>query len=787
MRSKKSLTILAALLVAIMMLTLAACNNDTDLNKGGGGKTPTTSTGTRPKVLADLVDYSLEAKYYNVADTNSTFGETQTQRTLLQTRIEGEKKDEAGNDIAFEDMSVPVKIFTNSAPETIITKMGVAGMTKDHMIATVNYLAGNTQNQNFSNVQSGGAFLAGEGWSFFDDSDYLEKLNEIADDDSTAPDSERDTNDDNVQRQRRKIMKKVFAIGMSGDEFARFVIEELLYAQEITHSMNDLGDSNYDKYVKEQLSYDTLVYFKSFNEFYSEGTQKPKTVQLYGYYYNYNQAAYNNLSDDEFEKQLRYSHMKTFSDTEWLENLALQRKEYEGSYRYDAKFYQTFYNVHLQFQSMKENHDRAVYGIDYPNTDHKLTSSSEARYGLNAGFAQQLTMTDIMYEYSMNESAMKAYNAANTTYENKKNSTTIDEKEKDEAEWKYDLERMKMVDYILSNMNNTELSKVLVYQIYTYSADLLGDIQTERKNYVLDGVDLNKATASSDANGVKKYTLSIGKGKAIEAQIARAYASAGISNQIKTAQETANDWDERRAEVKEVLNMDNYNGLADGTAKLEKLENLVVKKVWDCGSTDDNVCPDHPGLGHIGEEKTYATDHAISRFLSNHEDVLLHMAGQVKVELARTPADFTTGAPANTNDPITITYYSLSTAGSYCVGVPTRPESQTTGIEITAAMIGNKNYLASTENITFSSGDTLAQGRIDADELNFGDGSGSEDVNIRNKVVNELGTTGRKATCTYTFVGYFLDKDLKYIVDPEEAIEHDLLLYPGYDVVVTIA
>ena len=66
----------------------------------------------------------------------------------------------------------------------------------------------------------------------FDDWDYYEALRDRADESSEDKDS------DNVLRQRRKMMKQIYSIGLSGDEFCRLVYEMLTYALEITESMH---------------------------------------------------------------------------------------------------------------------------------------------------------------------------------------------------------------------------------------------------------------------------------------------------------------------------------------------------------------------------------------------------------------------------------------------------------------------------------------------------------------------------------------------------------------------
>lgn len=755
--------ILIVIMAALLIFTMAACGGGKDNGKKHNGN----NSGTKaPKIIPDLVDYSTDARYYNVADTSSSYGGAAAQKSLL---LERQNKQKAEKD--FDDMSVPVKIFTEAVPDDIIARMGKAGLTKKKMEDTVAYLAGNeSESLDLEAIVATYTWNRGEGWSFFDDLDYLDLLQEEADNDGSASKTVKDRNDDNVQRQRRKIMGKVFAIGLTGDEFARLVVQEMLYAQSVVEDMRMKYSavSDFDQYTKENLDYDTLVYFNAFNDFDANGiiltspnqnfdavgTNRRQTIKLYGYYYDYNKKMYDTLSEEEFEKELMYSHRETFTDAEYLEYLALQRKSYEGGYRYSYTFYNSFFGVHLTFQGKIEQYDKSVYQIGAAiENDSTLTYSGQMQKATTAGFAQQLVLSDTLFHYSQLEPEMKAYNKANTNYVNAKNGGAV-QKEKDEYEWALNMEKMKAVDYIMTNMKATELTGVLKYQIYSYSADMIQNIQSEQKNNVLERLELDKLEPAnpSHATAIAAQQEVIGRNDAMIAQIRRSYGAANIEGQNTTASST--NWAGMHTEVKTVLSHD-YSKYKDGSAKLEAFEDLVIKKKT---ITDPNE--DSEGASGINTREEYDTDHNISRFLSNHEDVLRYAIGQVIVELAARP----TGSAQNSP-------YKINQAGSFTVGA--------TG-NITSEMLAQVAYGEPFDSITFEKGLSLTEGEDEAGVVNFL-ASGQTSVQITNKLTVG-GVSGTNYELTYTFADWFIDMELKYKVRPGDEVKYNMVLYPGYNV-----
>lgn len=753
--------ILIALISILLAMTLFACGGGTKPNPNGGDK------GTTVPTLKDLINYSSETKYYTVEKVS--YNGTEQQEALLQARIDDRpKRGIPKEDKVFEDLSVPVKIFVNSEPIEIIAKMGEAGLTFAKMDATVKYLAGAEAADDLDATVATGNWVNNKNWSFFDDWDYLEKLQDREEEnDSTDKDS------DNVQRQKRKMMGQIFSIGMSGDEFARLVIEELNYAQVVAHKMHLDFDPNmaYDDYVKKDLSYDSLVYFKAFNQF---STNKSQTVQLYGYYYDYNKKAYDSTTDANFENELKYSHMKIFSDEQFIEYINLQRANYINSYRYTASFYQTFYQVHFQFQLLLENYDLEVFvdidtelPMETALSDTSLKYSSEMKKGMEAGFAQQLILSDHLYVYSANEKSLRLYNAANTAFEQVKNTGA--KPIRDEKEYLLNIEKLKVADYILTKMSDAQLSAVLKYHIMSYSGDMIINIQSEKKSIVLEKVDRFDLDPTLEGAARLAADVKIGRTNAIVSQLKRSYTNAGPLGQFNSANST--NWKDIRPEVKATLDHD-YKQYDNGTEKLEAFENLLIKKktVNIADETDFVEGRDDSAL----TKEVYDTSHQISRFLNAHETVLRYSIGQVEVELANTP-----GPNSATN-----TAYNLSKPTNFPDGVYTNGNNLEGRNMPNDAGVVPTNYPKTVKAITFKANLTIIEGmdKDNANEPQFLIGNASKVSLPKQRYDGDTGGGGNRRDYTYEFEGWYIDTELKFKIDPEEKIKYDLILYPGYKV-----
>ncbi len=741
--------ILVMLIVIISLMTLCACNF------GGGKNTNTPTTNDSVPILPDLISYSSETRYYNVQPV--TYGDTDSQKALLNARIEERKQK--------PDLSVPLKIFVESEPSEIIDAMSRAALSYDKMDATVSYLAGGIEDAvDLDPIVDSGKWVDDDDWSFFDDWDYYEKLRDKADDSSNNKDS------DNAMRQRRKLMRKIYEIGLSGDEFGRLIYEEMSYIIPLTEikmytaynaNFDEQDKVSYDEYVKSQLSYDALVYFKAYKDFADKDGGKSSVVQLYGYYYDFNKASYESTDDATFEKELKYSHQDTYTNEEWFDYLEIQRNHYIKAYRYSSEFYKKFYDSHFVFQGKIEDFDREVYEMGYA-LDTETRYTRQLQKGVDYGFAAQLKLSDHLYIYSKDNDAMRAYNQANTRYEQNKDGGAA--KDRDEAEYLFNLEQLKVLDYILTKMSNNDLTNVLRYQIMTYSGDLIKDIQSEKKENVLDTVELadteKYVPGSPEA---KKLDEEIGRRAAIIEQIRNNHDNASPDSQLDSA--TDAPWDGIRGEVDTAINYD-YSQCEYGKPRKEKLDNLLIKKVWqyDGGKEADSI-DDVPSQFHVEAKEVYDTQHNISRFLNSHETVMRHMAGQVEVT--------TYAAPTKGGSPTT---YNLadSPTGTYTCGIDGNMPSGKTPT----------SYVNTLESFSFKVNKTLAEGKVDEVKPNFADLEVRDGLAIADEIESDS-QTNKDRKYTYTFVGWFIDVGLKHKLDVNEKVKYDLVYYPGYTVTIT--
>ena len=483
---KVAKVVLSVLIVAAVVFGMVACTDKTGGGPGGDpNKSGTTLTPNSITYIKDITNYGQESRYYAAAAV--TYADTTEETKKLQARIDEKKADlESG-----EDTSSVTKIFANSTADGIINTMSKAALPADKMTKTIDYLAGEetvTDDIIQAKVESG-TFSATTGWSFFDDWTYYEKLQDRADASGST-----DNDQDNVKRQYRNILGKVFAIGMSGDEFGRLATHMLAYATDVVESADMAGATleisttinAFDTYCQENLDYETLVYLRAFNDYYKmdgSGTGLSDCVELYGYYYEYNKTNYDSQSDEDFEKQLKYSHMTTYTDSEWEDYVRIERTSYTSAYRYSNSFYSTFYNKHFSFQEKVENHELTVYGMSkWQNKSYTEEMRNAVR---NNGMDGQLNFTDWLWCYSGDSDAMKEYNQANTAYQNGKNGS--DEQAK-EGEFRYNMEQLKMINYILTNMTATDLGRTLRFQVYSYSGEVVSSATSYQKDAILVGV-----------------------------------------------------------------------------------------------------------------------------------------------------------------------------------------------------------------------------------------------------------------------------------------------------------
>lgn len=765
--------------LVILIFTMAACVKDRDPVGPLPGSTSLTPNDIIK--LADLTNYSLSTNHHSpAAITYST--STKEQEDKLNKRIQDNREDPD-----YDDFSSVVKIFANSEGSEIIEAMRLAALPYDKMVQVVEYLAGET-NVTEADIQrkvTEGDKPSTPGWSFFDDYDYYEKLQDEADANPS------DKADDNVKRQYRNMAGKIFKIGMTGDEFARVLIREMLYAIKVVESDNMSGsrfvadptnptDYQFWDYCKTNLDYDLLVYFLAFTDYDKNGSDRPISVRLYGYYYDYEKRAYEETSDEEFEKQLAYGHMTTYTNGEWADYVEIQRKSYQSTYRYSDEFYEkAFYPVHLAFQEAKEKRENTVYGIKQHNN---LLYTSEMRTGMaNNGFAGQLKMTDWLWCYGGDAEKMNAYNQANSDYENGKNQGSENAAK---GEYYYNREQLKIANYLLTNMTNTELGNALRYQIYNYSSDMVSGIQNHKKDIVLIDVDkiepeeyiyANKYVAREDLAGAKAYAT--GKTQALIAQMAKSHSDADVTT--KASKASTESWATMNKEIETALDEKNYAQIptfAGKDGKLQRLEDLVIKRVFKpCGlelDDDPAKCPTR----HIGCTKDYDTSHSISQFASNYATILQRVSGSAVLTFKTPITNYKLPA-----EPETKTFAPKYHNGG--IGY-----SELTKDMVVYAELTYKEY----EEITVEMSAEFKEGILDAsidtdDQIASGTTEGQNWWNKYSKPTKEtmivevmVNRDRLKYSHKFTFVGWYLDETLLYKVEDTDVINCDLVLYAGY-------
>jgi len=775
------------ILAALMVLSAVACT-------GGGGKknpTPVDQTGalTPEKSitkLADITNYGAKTDY--TKGKAVTYGDTSAEVQKLADRIDSKKEDAQK-----ADASSIIKIFAASDAQAIVDAMETANLPEDKMKKTVDYMAGSTDvtEEQIESVVESGVFDKQKtvGWSFFDDWSYYEKL------DDRAKNSNNSVDDDNVKRQYRNILGKVFAIEMTGDQFARLAVHELVYATSVVEKMaSESGIANaeltiettitdFDQYCQRELDYETLVYLRAFNEYYNfNGANNglENCVELYGYYYEYNKTDYYSQSDEEFEKQLEYGHKSTFTEAEWLDYVDLQRSSYLKAYRYGDAFYTTFYQKHFSFQEKVEKQEEIVYAIDKWNN---LSYTSQMRQAIaDGGMIGQLNFSDWLWCYAGDKQAMIEYNEANTAYEEGKDSPVAENRYN--GEFLFDMAQLKATRYMLTNVGSLNLGRTLRFQVYSYSGEMAKSAQGYKKDSALvmaEKITPDEATRiidGLDAEEQKNYAE--GKIGVILGQMQETYSKVAVEEKASMASQQP--WDAMKTEVNAAIEKD-YSVYNKAKDKVEALEDMVIKRNWSCGGVDDEICPKYGNLSHVDCTKEYDTSHNISKFASNYEVILRHMAGSVKVTFQN---DVTTG---NTeSDKYNIEEYPSGTTYKYECGFHGK---NFTGKEVTSTMlakISRKNI----KEISLNSGKSFTEGIADLggeDESWWTNTTPGKENSVASKdnqasvtEINKANNVSGTYSYTYTFAGWYLDADLKYKFDPDDKLSCDLTLYAGYNV-----
>ena len=679
-----------------------------------------------------------------------------------------------------------------------------------------------------------------KGWSFFDDWELYDRLKEYAqseDDDVTGlqkaddsvlnskPNSTKAIAGDNASWQYRSILQKVYTeVDLDGAPAARLATWMLLYAVEISESMsngqiedvnnNTIRTAAFSQYFRTKVplqqnispdlntakgewnpyaglgDYNLLSYMLAFHDFYTKGysnmTGVQPCAQLYGYYYLYNRTYYNVALADKttYGNQLRYEKLDTYTNGEWSDYVAIQRNNYTGSYRYKEDFYQNFYKIHFDFQARKESYEGSVYGVN--SVINGRTYTGEMQKAINNkknGIKGQLALSDWMWCYGGDSANMKAYNDANTKYQEGKQSTKEAEYE---GKFDYEFQELNIAHYLFKNMTKIELSGALYYNCYAYSGSLISEMQGYSKDIVLinDGIkSYDKFTsipAAAEINESDYKTYANGKLDVLRTQAKNDWTNTSVDTKADNA--SAQQWGLMCDEI-EAAQKYNYKGVksddtqkGDWEVRCEYLEDRVIARLYSCcgqriSEADLAKCDTDHAYNKDGTAvtKDYDTDQQISKFASEYEPILLYVAGKAQVEFQTPTKGYKTSAGAKTYN---VGYYgdieqliADSSTGSD-VQKMTYDEIKTFTIKIGADF---------DEEVVQDKGDDgkwWSTNSVANKENAFGPKTETESAYGSN--INY--------TYTYEFKGWFLDEKCKYLFNPKDDIDFDIIVYAGYKV-----
>ena len=840
--------ILFIILIIFFALSVAACtDNSGKNNNGGGGNTTNTGNDLKPsdiKQLADLTNYgSKQASYEKTPvafDANAkTYAGSSCAEQIekLSTRINEKKEDVTNGD----STSSFVKIFAMSTAEGLLERMAKAALSFDEMNRVVEYLYGSAENPDLNkyleetdngwagifsdgtskwldqkNADNTAAFNAG--WSFFDDWEMYDRLEKYTEDASEG--AAKDLAGDNAAWHYRSILGKVYTeVKLDGDAAARTATYMLDYAIDIVESKSggSVTDAiitsggnttfgNFATYCKSAPNstdpfsgledYETLSYLLGFNQYYTGTDGLKNCVTLYGYYYDYNKTYYNESLADEttYAKQLKYEKQNTFTDTEWLDYVAIQRNNYVKAYRYSENCYSSFYQDHFEFQGVVEDYDSKVYEIDkvtrsigstMPGTTYTLQMKSAiAKTGSIDGLAGQLALSDWMWCYSGSEDNMKKYNVANTKYENGKEGSIEAEYE---GKFDFEMQQLYIIQYLLANMTESELASALYYNVYAYSASMVNNMTGDIKDivYIIDGVEEGShyTTISTEvaAGGENLYARE--KIKVIYDQTYESWKSAGVSTLATNA--SSQNWSKMKTEIDTAIGYDYMNmpiksKNTQWKERTERLEDLVIARVWSCcgqrvSEADNTTCEHVSNDDGSVATKEYATDHTISQFASKYEPVLMHIGGQAELSFRVATKGYTT------QEGTAITDKKEWKAGYNGTIASLRANTS----ETTQLMDWSE-----TTAISVSAGDSLFNqlDDLDQDDSKWWNTNKTNSEKAKFDAYDKVEVyNGANVTYTYSYVfkGWYLDKDCKYEYNENDDVNVNLIVYAGYDVTKT--
>ncbi|HOK81770.1 MAG TPA: hypothetical protein PLA09_03320 [Clostridia bacterium] len=822
-RYKKHLIVILALVLCLSML-LAACIKETP--------PPTKKEG--PDILPDLKDLSLAIADYAPAAKTYPAALKQEKANKLKAKQDEEKKKhnytykngewtnynyEKGEydwEVDGEDTATFTKIFLFADVNELIDRMGIAALSEEKMSALVDYIT-RTDPASDAYIMTPGTGSA------IRDYEELDKLYDLYD---------KNDSDDNykaLQKKRRKVMHEV--VNIFGDDAAaaaRTAVEVLAYSQKVvaTKMIPDLKEKkglssppSFDDFFKDELfDYDTLVYFRAFNEtcgatstgkyllssvnadYLIPADNKKEIVKLYGYYYQYEKKDFEVFDDAKYDRYLELS-LKDYYDTEAeaLEYRDYDRDRYVKAYRYSAEFYKKYYEAHFKFQFKQENHDLKVYGIENQKSQWNNKSYAlEMQTGCDIGMAATLKLSDVNWIYTGKNANVINYNAAAKEYYSLPQSDRDDEvNAANIALVHLRIEQLKSQLFTLRKsdmVNGTDFSNALIYQIYSFSGDYVRTMIANRKDDVYMRAEIERLKKKgAPQEEIDKKQEEIDRNAAMYENHKYFYVQNGkIEEQLRTAKN--HDWNNIAEGIETTIayDYDNYHNLyvrnagivvIDGVTYNDKVhirfeDTLIKKKIVQQGDSTRDA------------KKEYDTDWAISRLLDNHENVFRYAYGQIKVEYLRYKNNeldniildgryVSTGIPSTTlQDPNS----ALNDSSISAVSMSEREKFVASTLPSTVVVDTDENYKTD-EGIELA----ICEGNKWKGILpSNGNVNGYPGIYFINENEKEDGNI--KYTYHLIFEGWYLDKNLKVpakLVNGRfgEEFDYDIRLYPSYIVI----
>ena len=412
----------------------------------------------------------------------------------------------------------------------------------------------------------------------------------------------------------------------------------------------------------------------------------------------------------------------------------------------------------------------------------------------NNGIKGQLAMSDWTWCYGGSEKNMKDYNKANTGYQEGKNKNKLGTGTKEgeyEGQFYYEFEELKIAHYLLNNMTTTELSGALYYNCYAYSGSLISEMQNYSKDIVLitDKIkDYTEFTTVPDSAGVKpgdKTAYAKEKLAVLRMQAKNDWTNTGVDKKAEAVK--SQPWADMRTELQDAKDYEYTKVKSDDTKKgdwqvrCECLEDRVIARIYSCcgqrvSEAKSSICGHATNPDGSKVTKDYDTKQKISKFASDYENVLMYMAARTQVEFQTPEKGYQTQGSARSY----VTGYYGDIAGLI--------SEVSTGADVSRMTYSEQNTITMKIGASFDDevdGDDRAwwlSVQVDSER----NANEKKDTDFGPFTVEET-SNGAKITYKYTydFQGWFLDQECKFVFNPEDDVDFNLVIYAGYKVTKT--